>query len=401
MPENKRYNFKKILINTLWSALGLGLIVLLVAAINKKNADHCRAVKISIQGVQNNLFIDKADVIQMLEKMNLGKFQGKALNEFDLAGMEAILKKNEWIKNAELYFDNNDVLKINVTEREPIARIFNTEGYSFYIDSSRTELPLSDKLSARLPVFTNFVAGNSFSKADNNLLNDIKNISLYISTNPFWMAQIEQVNITTERTFEMVPKIGNQLIIFGTADNYAEKFNNLLVFYKNVQSRVGWNKYSTLNVAYKNQVVAVKRGANDIKTDSLKSIQLMKQLIARAIKEANDSASNIQLIQPKDDNSVPFAQPQDDKFSEEKVISNLPVMPLKPTDDEHKPLPQAINSLKINNNLKTQPPKSKPDFFEKSNSVLLKKQLKSPDTKKIKSEPKAQPKAVMQPKNEY
>ncbi len=131
MPEKKRYNFKNILVDTMWTVLGMGMIVLLVAAINKKNSDHCKAVKISIQGVKNNLFIDKTDVTLMLEKLNLGKLPGKPLDDFDLAAMEVRLRRNEWIKNAELFFDNNDVLKINIMEREPIARIFNVSGLFF------------------------------------------------------------------------------------------------------------------------------------------------------------------------------------------------------------------------------------------------------------------------------
>ena len=409
MPEKKRYNFRKILANTVWTALGTGVIVLLVAAINKKNGDHCKAVSISIQGVKNNLFIDKADVTLMLEKLNLGKLPGKPLNDFDLAAMEARLKKNEWIKNAELFFDNNDMLKINIVEREPIARIFNSAGHSFYIDSAITRVPLSDKFSARLPVFTNFPVTNSLSKTDSNLLTDIKNISLYISNDPFCMAQIEQVDITAEKTFEMIPKIGNQVIVFGPADNYTEKFKNLLIFYRNVESKVGWNKYAILNVTYKDQVVAIKRGANDIKMDSLKTIELMKQLIANAVKEANDSINNIQLVQPKDDNSVPVAQPQDNKLPEEKVIinqpGNMPTAPIKSATGGQKPLLQQENNITDNsiknNNPKSQPPKSKSNFFEKPNPVPLKTTPTIPVIKKAEVTPKKQPKAIMQPKNDY
>ena len=65
-------------------------------------------------------------------------------------------KKTQWIKKAELFFDNNNVLEVRITEREPIARIFTTSGSSFYIDSSLARLPLSDKFSPRLPVFTDF-----------------------------------------------------------------------------------------------------------------------------------------------------------------------------------------------------------------------------------------------------
>ncbi len=78
------------------------------------------------------------------------------LHSIDLASMETALKKSQWIKNAELFFDNNNVLEVRITEREPIARIFTTSGSSFYIDSSLARLPLSDKFSPRLPVFTDF-----------------------------------------------------------------------------------------------------------------------------------------------------------------------------------------------------------------------------------------------------
>ncbi len=119
-----------------WIVFSGGAIVLLVAAMHKKDNNHCNSVEINIQGVKQNLFIDKADVNRMLEKMNFGKLDEKPLNAFDLTGMENILEKNEWIKSAELYFDNNDVLRINIMEREPIVRIFNTAGSSYYLDSS-------------------------------------------------------------------------------------------------------------------------------------------------------------------------------------------------------------------------------------------------------------------------
>jgi len=403
----KRYNIKSILVNTVWIMLGMGTIVLLVAAINKKDNNHCKAVEITIKGVQNNFFIDKSDVIRLLEKMNVGALKGKAITAFNLAGMEAMLERNEWIKNAELFFDNNDVLRINIMEREPIARIFNSAGNSFYIDSSITTLSLSDKFSARLPVFTNFpVAGNSLSKDDISLLAQIKNISLYISQSPFWMAQIEQVDINPNRSFEMIPKIGNQIIVFGSGENYEDKFNNLLIFYKNVQSKVGWNKYSTLNVSYKNQVIGLKRDAKEIKMDSLRAIQVMKLLVANAQRQANDSSNNIQLVQPKDDNNTPFAHPQDDKLSGAETITNLndsaakqnPVITAPVVIKPSFPIATISNNKNVS---KSQFPNNKTNSNEKPNPIFIKKPITKPIIKKPADVPNKQPKAVMQPKNDY
>ena len=306
MTESKRYTFKQILISATWILIGMGTVVLLVAAINKKKGQRCHFVDIHITGVRNNFFIDNNDVTKILGQFSRSKLEGKPINTFDLSSMEKALKKNEWIMHAELFFDNNDILKVNIFEREPIARIFCNTGLSYYIDTSRLRLPLSEKFSARLPVFTNFPTENRvLSQQDSNLLTGIKLISEFIARDSFWMAQIEQVDITSERTFEMIPKIGQQVIIFGDATNYKQKFSNLLLFYKQVESKVGWNKYAKINVQYAGQIIAEKRGAQEVKMDSMRTIQLMKLLVANAIREANDTLHNIQLIQPPEENTIP------------------------------------------------------------------------------------------------
>src|SRR6476620_9327409 len=207
MPANRKYTFKKILVAMLWMVLSSGTVVLLIAAITLKNNEHCSKIEIHISGVQNNFFIDHKDVLDILQKINRGRLEMKPLHSIDLSAMEAALQKSQWIKKAQLFFDNNNVLEVRITEREPIARIFTSSGLSFYMDSSLVRLPLSDKFSARLPVFTNFPTdGVVLSKADSNLIRDIRTISEFIGTDPFWMAQIDQVDISPGRTFDLIPK---------------------------------------------------------------------------------------------------------------------------------------------------------------------------------------------------
>ena len=277
MTTAGKYTLNKILTVMVWILLGSGMVVLLVAAITKKNNEHCVKTEIAISGVQNNFFIDKKDVLDILQKVNGGKLENKPIRNFDLASMETALQKDKWIRKAELFFDNNDVLQVKVSEREPISRIFMESGASFYMDSTLKRLPLSDKFSARLPVFTNFPADiKPLSKKDSSLLKQIRLLSEYIISHPFWMAQVEQIDITPAVTFMLVPKLGDQLIDFGSADNYQQKFDNLLTFYKQVESKAGWNMYSTIDVKYIGQVIGVRRGAAEIKTDSLRAMQIMK-----------------------------------------------------------------------------------------------------------------------------
>ena len=116
----------------------------------------------------------------------------------------------------------------------------------------------------------------------------------------FWMAQIDQVNILKDKTFEMIPKVGNQVIEFGNADHYQDKFKNLMVFYKNVLPKAGWNKYSLINAKFQGQIIAIKRGMEDVKLDSIRTAMIM-QMIQANIQHQIDDSTAVQLTQ-KDDN---------------------------------------------------------------------------------------------------
>ncbi|HSN62183.1 MAG TPA: hypothetical protein VLR49_14685 [Ferruginibacter sp.] len=285
-----KLNIRKILFTILWFAIGVSGIVLLVAAVRIKNVKTCKGIEIEISGVSNNFFIDKTDVLNIIKNYAGDNPEGRGINEFNLAAIENNLEKDVWIKNAELYFDNNDILRVSIDEREPVARVFSLGGKSFYIDSSIKVLPLSDKFSARLPVFTGFAHNPDFlSKADSNLLTDIKVLSHALQADSFLMAMIEQVDITPQRNFEMIPKIGNQLILFGGAEDVEEKFNKLRLFYKAVITKTGWSKYSVINLQYKNQVVAKIKDAADKTSDSLRALQIMQFIAERSARQAQDS----------------------------------------------------------------------------------------------------------------
>jgi cell division protein FtsQ len=365
---------------TVWVALGGATIFLLVAAIKTKETHRCKAIEISITDVSNNFFVDKKDILHTITTMERTNPIGKAIGSFNLKKMELELEKNVWIKSAELFFDNNEILQVSVREREPIARVFTSTGTTFYIDDELSMLPLSEKFSARLPVFTNFPSDKKvLVKADSNLLAGIKTISLAIQKDPFSMAMIEQVDITPQRSFEMIPKIGNQLIVFGDATDTDAKLSKLKLFYKEIMVKAGWNTYSVINVQYKNQVVAKIKGAEDITADSLRTLQIMQLIAERAQREANDSLQTIQQdtrINTVDSTMIQQSI-QRDEAVEAPAVNEAPVQPVIPNN-----APAVI--------------KDKPVAVKKENAII-KPQPKTEAPKK--AVPK--PKAAMPKRNEY
>lgn len=255
-------HIRRAIFITVWAIAGAGVIVLLAAAMNSRNQQTCKGYDIDINGQrEGNWFIDKNDVVNVLTNNKTISIKNKKIESFDLNKLELKLEKEVWVKDAELFFDNKGILKVKIEEREPIARIFNTQGQSFYIDSTGHYLPLSEKMSARLPVFTSFPADvkKIKTKADKKLIRNIKDLSLFLLKDPFWMAQVSQVDITPSREFEMVPTVGNHLIEFGDGEDYEKKFHRLFVFYKQVLAKTGMEKYQRIKVQYDKQVIGVKK----------------------------------------------------------------------------------------------------------------------------------------------
>jgi cell division protein FtsQ len=292
---NTKKAIQNIVFVAMWLAIGGGMLTLLIAAIGKQKRDHCKDYLISIRSEHDNLFFDSQEVKKLLLNAAKGNVKGQRKSSLNLQQLERSLEANVWIKDAELYFDNKEVLHVVVTEREPVARVFTITGKSFYIDESGKRMPLSTRLSARLPVFTGFPE-KVLGKRDSTLLAHVTNTALFILDRPFWMSQVAQIDINEEKEFEMVPVVGNHTVKLGDGEMIDRKFHRLYIFYKNVLSKTGFEKYRSIDVQYAGQVIGIKDngGKRDTSQLRLNVEKLLKQareamddslIAARAIKE--------------------------------------------------------------------------------------------------------------------
>ncbi|MGV3657990.1 MAG: cell division protein FtsQ/DivIB, partial [Chitinophagaceae bacterium] len=265
---------KKLLTVVGWLAVGAGMTTLLVAANNKPEVHSCKQVVISIQGERGQFYIDKNDVYGQIKYATGGGVVGKPIAEVDLSELEGMLEGQTWIRDAELYFDSRNVLHVLIAERDPIARVFTTEGKSFYIDSAGMRMPLLPGVSARLPVVTGFTAAKKLGKGDSALLKDITYLAQYINSHNFWQAQIAQIDITANGNIELMPVVGNHVIRIGNTEDLEEKLERLFLFYKEVLRKTGFDKYGVVDVQFKDQVIGIKSKM----ASAVDSIQLQKNI---------------------------------------------------------------------------------------------------------------------------
>lgn len=380
-------------VNAIWICVGIGTIVLLVAAMRQKDNRQCREISVDIAGESDNFFVDKKDVLDVIAAVAGGNPIGKPVGNCNLQQMEAVLKKNVWIKEAQLFFDNNEVLKVLVTEREPVARVFVNGGGSFYVDSSGSKLPLSEKFSARVPVFTGFPSDKIvLSKADSLLLLDVKNLGMLIAKDSFCKALIEQIDIQLPRSFEMVPKIGNNIIVFGDVGEAEAKLQRLKLFYRQVMGKTGFNYYSRVDVQYHGQVVGVRRNAADITADSLRTVELLKMLALRAEQTAGDSTQTFAQDSPAntaDSSSIQQSVQRDDEGTVPEVSATDNQAPVQTATAPVVRQPTAAPA--------TVPKPAAPKPTVPKPVVQNPKPKPKPATPK----PPPRPRAVMAPRNDY
>jgi cell division protein FtsQ len=209
------------------------------------------------------LFMDENEITQILKDQGITK--GTIVESINLTSIEQELEKIRWIKNAELFINNQQLLEVKIQQRIPIARVFTIAGSSFYIDDQGRRLPLKQLTVLRLPVFTGFPTDqDKLSAPDSLLLNDLLLFSNTIKTDSFFTAQIAQVNIGPNGDFQMVPSLGDHTVLIGSVDNLADKLNRLYTFYKKVWVQSGINAYQVLDCRFDGQIVALKKGLEPI-----------------------------------------------------------------------------------------------------------------------------------------
>lgn len=282
----KKSTILKVFHILFWLIIGSGLSFLLISGIVKEQTNQCKAVQIDFKDEKLINMIDRKEVYASLWPGRSELYPvGKNTASFDLFSLENTLVKNPWIQEADVYFDNQHILHVDIKQKNPVARLFTAEGYSYYIDDRYNLLPLKQTDHIVLPVFTNFYVNPAgMKKSDSMLLARVVSLSNFISNDPFWLAQIESVYIRPDNGFELSTQIGDHTVDLGIRSEWEPMFKKLKLLYQKFSQEDSWSRYALINLQFRDQVVCEKSDAKLLRTDTtqLDSIQV-NQPIANQI----------------------------------------------------------------------------------------------------------------------
>lgn len=223
-----------------------------------RSTASCEEIVVNISTKDSTHLVQKADVRAMLSR-DIGVIVGEPLNQINMREIETKLTEMPHIKDAKVYETINKKLMLELEERSPLVRIFDRDGNTAIMDDEGLLMPRSKNAILRLPVITGHFSITDTSAAADSARTAIFNYAVEIASDSFWKAQIQETNITEVGDFVAYPQVGNHTINFGTSDEIKEKLNRLHIFYNKGMERSGWNKYSKINLKFKDQIVCTKK----------------------------------------------------------------------------------------------------------------------------------------------
>lgn len=244
----------------LWLCLGIGAVVLLGAAISSQRGTAINGLKIEVDYNDGVFFLKEKEIESTIKTLLHDSLMYKSYKDISIASIENELSKNPFVSNVEVFSNITGAMIVKIKQRNPVLRVINKEGVSFYIDDNAQTMPLSSNFTARVPV----ASGNiSFKNIENDSLVSTQKEQLFdlvefIRSDPFWNAQTEQIYVNSDDEIELIPKLENHVFLLGDVNNLEEKFRRMNIFYKEVLKNQKSDQFKVINVKFKNQIICSK-----------------------------------------------------------------------------------------------------------------------------------------------
>lgn len=226
-------------------------LVMAVLVPSTAESKSCMGTLVNIGDSSEYKFVTELDILKYINSANINP-NGLSYKNISLDKMEKKITDIPFVKEAQCYKSPKGYLCVDITQRKPILRI-KTPTQELYLDSEGGLMNTSTAFSAYVPVL---LSEKTLNKS--YLKKDIYEFAHYVYNDKFLNALVEQIYIDANGKVEMVPRVGSQIVVLGTTDNYLKKMERLKKLYVSGFSKVGWNKYKKIDLTYDNQAVCTK-----------------------------------------------------------------------------------------------------------------------------------------------
>ncbi len=263
---------QNILLISVWVIVAAGVLTLMSFVGVESSKILCKGVIVNIVDENEIGFVDRTDIIQLVKAKQ--SIIGHHMSDININVLEKTINANPYILKAEVYSSIDGWLHTDVVQRNPLLRIINNKDESFYIDTEGKYMPLSEKFTEPVIVANGFIFDTYIQKQVHDsdyyrpkndsafsirMIDQLFYLAKYIDKDTTWDAMFEQIYVNADQEIELIPRLGNQVVLLGDVKNMDEKLEKLKVFYQKGLNATGWDQYDLINIKFKGQVVCRKR----------------------------------------------------------------------------------------------------------------------------------------------
>jgi len=214
-------------------------------------------ILIQLDYAKDEQLLTESDIEAIVNDFRRGDSLSTEPGAINLVALENRIKQYNFVEDCQVSRDLKGTLVIKVSQRKPVARVMRNKGGSYYLSNEGKMIPTSDKFTARVLIITG-AGTDSLSNLDTlvqpygKALVEVLN---YIDKDPFWKAQIAQIDIDKDMHLTLYPTVGEQVIEFGEPADIEKKFQRLALFYDKIVPAKGWMAYRKVKLGFNNQIV--------------------------------------------------------------------------------------------------------------------------------------------------
>lgn len=252
---------KKIVVNIALIFI-LAVLCAALAAVNildRKDRSIRTCQGISIEFLDDYNFVTTEDIHEFLDNY-YGAVIGMRTDEVDLARIEDILDVQTAVLKSEVYLEEDGILHIQVTQREPIVR-FQKGSNGFYADGGGYIFPLQRNYTSPVPVIDGELPlshetgykGEPQGEKEKAWMDEIMELVYYLNDNRQWVENLVQISVDAKGEMIMIPREGRERFIFGECRDIEKKFEKMEKYYQCIKPLD--KDYGTIIVKYDNQII--------------------------------------------------------------------------------------------------------------------------------------------------
>jgi len=258
---------KKILNRVIWILVFITTMGLVVWANIERSNSHCTDIEVKLKETNYPALTSKEAIkTDILESMPA--LIGQSVKNIELDELEYHVSKNSRLSDVKAYLNLNGIINIKTIPRKAVLRIFDKKSNNIYLGEGPIIMNSSIDHTQRILVASGYIShlNNDERKRVLNkqmelpkIYSDLYQLATLIHEDEFLDALIDQIYVTKNQNYNLTPKVGVRKIHFGRAENMKEKLMNLKAFYINGKDKVDWQKYKSINIKYRNQIVCSKK----------------------------------------------------------------------------------------------------------------------------------------------